>query len=288
MLKPKVGFIGQGYIGKNYADDFERRGYEVVRYALEEPYVKNGDKLARCDVIFVAVPTPTNPNGFDGHIVKESLSLVPTGKIVIIKSTVLPGITEELQTARPDLIIMNSPEFLSEATAAHDAANPTQNIVGIPMDTPKHREAATLVLSILPEASKSFVCRSVEAELFKYAHNMSGYVQVVLFNIIYDLAKDLGCDWEVIQKAVESDPLISGRYAKPVHKSGRGAGGHCFIKDFEAFSRFYHDRVGDMLGGAILKALKEKNVDLLIKSGKDIDLLREIYGDEIINTHSKG
>ena len=43
----KIGFIGQGWIGKNYADDFERRGLEVVRYALEEPYVKNKDKINR-------------------------------------------------------------------------------------------------------------------------------------------------------------------------------------------------------------------------------------------------
>ena len=40
-----VGFIGQGYIGKNYADDFERRGYEVVRYSLEEPHLNNKEKI---------------------------------------------------------------------------------------------------------------------------------------------------------------------------------------------------------------------------------------------------
>ena len=27
----KIGFIGQGWIGKNYADDFDARGYAVVR-----------------------------------------------------------------------------------------------------------------------------------------------------------------------------------------------------------------------------------------------------------------
>ena len=33
-----IGVIGQGWIGKNYADDFEKRGYRVVRYALEPAY----------------------------------------------------------------------------------------------------------------------------------------------------------------------------------------------------------------------------------------------------------
>jgi predicted dinucleotide-binding enzyme len=34
--KPLIGFIGQGFIGKNYANDFEKRGYEVIRYANEK------------------------------------------------------------------------------------------------------------------------------------------------------------------------------------------------------------------------------------------------------------
>ncbi len=57
----KIGFIGQGWIGKNYADDFEKRGFEVVRYAQEEPYIKNKEAIADCDIVFIAVPTPSTP-----------------------------------------------------------------------------------------------------------------------------------------------------------------------------------------------------------------------------------
>ena len=35
-----IGFIGQGWIGKNYADDFEKRGFDVVRYSKEKKYIK--------------------------------------------------------------------------------------------------------------------------------------------------------------------------------------------------------------------------------------------------------
>ncbi len=45
--KPIIGFIGQGFIGKNYADDFENRGYTVIRYALEEQYIDNKERWAR-------------------------------------------------------------------------------------------------------------------------------------------------------------------------------------------------------------------------------------------------
>ena len=37
----KIGFIGQGWIGKNYADDFERRGFKTVRYSLDKNYLPN-------------------------------------------------------------------------------------------------------------------------------------------------------------------------------------------------------------------------------------------------------
>ena len=40
-----IGFIGQGWIGKHYADDFEQRGFNVVRYAKESPYDKNKEKI---------------------------------------------------------------------------------------------------------------------------------------------------------------------------------------------------------------------------------------------------
>ena len=61
--KPLIGFIGQGWIGKNYANDFEARGYATVRYALEEPYKANEDKIKDCDIVFIAVPTPSTPTG---------------------------------------------------------------------------------------------------------------------------------------------------------------------------------------------------------------------------------
>jgi len=276
----RIGFIGQGYIGKNYTDDFEKRGYEVMRYALEEPYIANKEKIQECDIVFIAVPTPTTPKGFDDHVVREAVNLVGVGKIAVIKSTILPGTTEDIQKAHSDIVVLNSPEFLSEATAAYDAAHPAQNIIGIPEDTDKHREAAEFVLSILPKAPASLICKSTESELFKYVHNLNGYTQIILFNIIHNLAKKLNCDWEPIHKAVEADPFISNSYALPIHKSGRGAGGHCFIKDFAAFINLYEECIDDKEGVQALRSFEEKNKELLIKSGKDIDLLRGVYGNE--------
>ncbi|HEY9584331.1 MAG TPA: NAD(P)-binding domain-containing protein [Candidatus Paceibacterota bacterium] len=276
--RPLIGFIGQGFIGKNYADDFENRGYTVIRYALEASYAANKEKIKDCDIIFIAVPTPTTPEGYNANIIRAVLPLTGVGSIVVLKSTILPGLTEKLQKEFEDRIVMHSPEFLSEATAAEDAAHPFMNIVGITEDSPKHRKAAESVLSVLPPAPFKKTVSSSEAELIKYSHNCSGYTQIIFFNLMYDLSLKLGADWKNIEQALKADPFIPNRYSSPLHKTGRGAGGHCFIKDFAAFSDSYSKRVGDELGREVIRSMEEKNIDLLTKSGKDLDLLEGVYG----------
>ena len=91
----KIGFIGQGWIGKNLADHFDRRGFEITRYAKEPEFESNKDAIAECDVVFIAVPTPSTPTGFDDRILRSVLPLVGKGKTAVIKSTILPGTTDE-------------------------------------------------------------------------------------------------------------------------------------------------------------------------------------------------
>ena len=74
MNKKSIGFIGQGWIGKNYADHFEDRSFDVVRYSKEEPYAKNKSQISQCDIVFVAVPTPTTREGFSAKIVEDVLA----------------------------------------------------------------------------------------------------------------------------------------------------------------------------------------------------------------------
>lgn len=280
-----IGFIGQGFIGKNYADDFEARGYTVVRYGVEPEYVGNKALIATCDIVFIAVPTPTTPTGFDYSIVESVLPLVGLSKIAVIKSTMQPGATEKLAAQHPEVFVMHSPEFLRERTAAYDAAHPDRNIIGIPQDTPEWRAKAEMVLSVLPESPFAKIVDVRSAELIKYIGNCYLATKVVFFNVMYDQAVGLGLEWEDVRSAVVADPRIGASHTDVVHESGhgggaaRGAGGHCFIKDFAAI-RELHEKVldSDATGRAFLTAIEQKNVDLLRQSGKDLDLLRDIYG----------
>ncbi len=283
----KIGFIGQGYIGKNYADDFERRGHKVVRYAQEAPFADNKEALGECDVVFIAVPTPTTPTGFDLSIVESVIPFTKAGATVVIKSTIAPGSTEYFTQKFPDRFIMHSPEFLREVSATEDAAHPERNIIGIPSDTADYRTRAQAVLDLLPHAPFVCIVSARAAELVKYAGNNFLYLKVVYANLLFDLSQSLGISYDELAEMLAADSRIGASHLKVLHASGhsdypgRGAGGHCFIKDFEAFRRLYAEKVNDAVGNELLVALARKNNELLRSSGKDLDLLDQVHGETV-------
>ncbi|MFT5036479.1 MAG: UDP-glucose 6-dehydrogenase [Candidatus Azotimanducaceae bacterium] len=275
----KIGCIGQGFVGKNIADDFENREYEVVRYSLEPQYSDNADMIGQCDIVFIGVPTPSTPEGFDYSIIKKVLPLVSDGSVVVIKSTVLPGTTAELQSAHPDKIVLFSPEFLCETTAAYDVANPIMNVIGVSLDTDAHKKAGERVMGILPKSPHNSIVTSQTAELYKYAHNLNGYMRVILSNLLYEVGEKKGAQWEDMKQMMDNDPMMSAYYNSPVHKDGRGAGGNCFIKDMAAFRHLYQTLLPeDQNGLAVLQSLEKKNLELLRHSNKSQDLVRDVYG----------
>ncbi len=281
-----IGFVGQGFIGKHLADDFENRGYQTVRYALEPAYIKNKELITTCDVVFIAVPTATTPTGFDLSIIEEALSIIGDGKIAVIKSTLLPGTTINLQNRFTRITILNSPEFLREKTAKEDTEAPLRNIIGIPVDDEAHLAAAQMVMSILPASPFAKICHASEAELIKYGGNCFLAIKVVFMNMICDVANQLGVNYENVAEAMKADPRIGTSHMSVIDKSGhpgsvpgRGAGGHCFPKDLAAFRAWYQTFLGfDQLGLEVLKTIESKNNSLLRESKKDLDILQGIYG----------
>ncbi len=277
-----IGFIGLGFIGKNYADDFEERGYTVIRYS-KDSFSENKNAIATCDIVFIAVPTPTTVQGFDDSVLRAVLPLVGAGKVAVIKSTVQAGTTERLQAEFPDRIVMHSPEFLREKTAAEDARHPERNIIGIVQES--HRVHAERVMCTLAPAPYNAIIPIRTAELVKYASNCFLTTKVIFMNLLYDLAEAEGAEWGPLRDALIHDPRIGESHTMPVHQSGhggpagRGAGGHCFVKDFAAFREMYATHVPhDTAGLSALRALEEKNAALLRESGKDLELLKETYG----------
>jgi UDPglucose 6-dehydrogenase len=208
------------------------------------------------------------------------VGLVGKGKTAVIKSTIVPGTTESIQKQYPDRYVFHSPEFLVEKSAATDAAHPRRNIIGITEDTEEKRIHAQAVLDVLPEAMYETIIPAKEAELIKYGGNCFLFSKVIFMNLMYDLCESLECKFDDVKKAMAHDPRIGDSHMNPVHDSGRGAGGHCFIKDFAAFREFYDHYVGDEKGLALLQALEEKNIELLRNTKKDLNLLNGVYGSQ--------
>lgn len=289
----KLGFIGQGWIGKNLADHFDERSFDTVRFAKEEPYTKNEQAIKTCDIVFVAVPTPTTPSGFDDRILRDVLQFAGEGQSVVIKSTILPGTTDKLAKAYPHLYIFHAPEFLREASVRKDIDTPDRNILGIPtqhFDDKEWQTRAQAIMDVLPDAPYRSICRAPEAELTKYGGNNFLYIKVVYMNMLHDLAKAHGADWENVAANMKADPRIGASHMQPVHqyahmddKQGRGAGGHCFIKDFAAL-RHHHEAIypEDKETISLLRSFEAKNNRLLIDSNKDLNLLRGVYGDNVL------
>lgn len=292
--KPLIGFVGQGWIGRNMADSYESRDYQVIRYGLESEYVNNRSRIADCDIVFIAVPTPTTPDGFDYSAVQSALGIVGQGKTAIIRSTLIPGTTDSLSADFDNLFVIHSPEFLREVSARYDIDNPDRNIIGIPTKHFQDKQwvsKAQAVMDIMPEAPNlatyKLICTSTEAEFIKHGGNEFLYLKTVFMNILYDAASSMGGSWEVISKAMTADPRIGTSHMSPVHqyghmdkRTGRGAGGHCFPKDWASFCLFYESVCPDDSEGiAFLRAVEAKNISLLLNSDKDFDILSKIYGN---------
>lgn len=284
MKKISVGFIGQGFIGKNMADDFAARGYRVIRYD-DENYAANKDSIKTCDFVFIAVPTPSTPHGFDDSILWEVIKLIGDGKTAIIKSTIKIGTTEKIQRKYPKKYILHSPEFLTEKNAVYDTKFPVRNIVGY---TDKSKPKAAAVLKLLPTAPHNFLVGSREAELVKYMGNNFLFLKVIFANIVYNLARRKKVDYSVVAEIVGYDQRIGSSHLAVVHQSGprskpsgRGAGGHCFIKDMSAFvEMFQEEPVKNREDKLVLEFLNQTvklNNQLLLDTKKDLDLLRGVY-----------
>jgi len=283
-LNTKIGFVGLGMVGGNLYNNFNKRKYKnLIRYDVSPEFCENGKLIKKAKVVFIAVPANTTPWGFDVKNLVEALELTNEGSIVVIKSTVPPEILRKFQKIYYDRTILFCPEFLTEKTAEVDTDFPDRNIVGVvSMYSDYDIGRAKQILKILPKAEYNKICTYEEASLIKYAGNCFFYVKNVFFNVIYDLAKAYGADWDIIRDMIISDSRINPVHTNPVHKGGRGAGNKCLIKDFAELNRMVDDFMpNDKKARKMLKVIAKKNRELLLDSGKDVDLVNGVYGKSI-------
>lgn len=237
----KLGIAGLGMVGsplKRYFEELRgyRRGENLFLYDVDSSkgYL---DDLGRADIIFICVPSPRSSSGSaDLSIVKSAIREIKGNKVIVIKSTIPPGTTEEIQKTFPHHKILFNPEFLTEAHAWKYTISPDRQFVGY---TQKSRDVAGAVLSCLPQApvmapSEALTLTATEAEIIKYSANLFLARKVTFANAIYDLSRHHGADYEKISSGIAFDSRIGPSHLNVHHGGYRGYGGYCFVKDTDA------------------------------------------------------
>ncbi len=256
-LVPKIGIIGVGFVGGAVKNYYEKEGYDLFLY---DKYKKLGsiDEVNKGGIIFIATPTPYLKNaGFDLSFVEKSIKLLKKSKIIVIKSTILPGSTDYLQKKYPIHKILFNPEFLTEANADKDFSKPYRQILGF---TNKSKNVASKIMALLPKSRHSQIIPSTEAELVKYMANTFLALKVVFANQFYDICQTLKLDYDTVKKAVVLDPRIADSHFDVLHAGYRGYGGKCLPKDVNALVQFL-DKKG--VKASLIKSIQNINRQLL-------------------------
>ncbi|TAK59944.1 MAG: UDP-glucose/GDP-mannose dehydrogenase family protein, partial [Dehalococcoidia bacterium] len=164
----------------------------------------------------------------DDSCVVDALDRLPGSKTVVLKSTVLPGMTDELQARYPQHRILFNPEFLREATAYRDLVRPDRQIVGC---TRASSAAAAGVMAILPRAPFERICPAREAEMAKYVANAFLAIKVSYANEVFDLCERIGVAYDGVRDIVAADRRIGGSHLDVNDGGYRGYAGKCLPKD---------------------------------------------------------
>lgn len=249
---PSVGLIGLGFVGGAHAAVFKHytdvKIYDIDERKCTHDYL---DVISQ-DVLFLCLPTPMlKGGGVDISFIEKALADLEDAACtspIIIKSTISPENLEVLYAYPTNLVLIYSPEFLTERTAELDLQNSTRFIFGVDTksvysdkEAGRRMEAESKVQNLFdfrfPRVPQHWIDFR-QASLVKYFANAFFACKIALLNEFFDIAEAVGVDGQgtidlmlLDQRIGRSHHLVPGTDGK------RGFGGTCFPKDLRGLTR---------------------------------------------------
>lgn len=267
----KLTIIGTGYVGLVTGACFAEVGHHVVcvdndsakikllasggipiyEPGLEELVTRNvaagrltfstsiAEGVQKSEVIFIAVPTPPQPDGsvdstFIERVSRDIAAALTGYRIIVDKSTVPvktgEKVAETIKRYGPpgvDFDVVSNPEFLREGFAVNDLMKPDRIVIGT--RSPRPVEAMKKVYA--PFNAPIVVTDINSAELIKHASNSFLALKISYINAVAAICEITGANVQEVAAGMGMDERIGRRFLN----AGIGFGGSCFPKDLSAF-----------------------------------------------------
>lgn len=224
---------------------------ELVKRNKKEGRLSFGSEIKegirKCEIIFIAVGTPSKSNGeadltFVEYVSREIAISMPSYRLIVEKSTVpvktgewIENTIKAFNKRNIKFDVASNPEFLREGSAIEDFMHPDRIVIGV--NSKKARDI--LVKLYKPLNAQIVITDTKSAEIIKHASNSFLATKISFINAVSNICDKVGADIIEVAKGMGLDKRIGKEFLN----AGLGFGGSCFPKDLSAFIR-----IGEEIG----------------------------------------